>query len=418
MVEPHVTAPAARTRRRGPAALEVRGFRQLCAAWVFTNIADSALYLMVAVWVKDLTGSDGAAAVVFAAYGLPTFIAPLLGQLADRVSRKWLLVAGNGLIAPVVLSLLVVSGSQDLWLVYVVIFAYGAMGFLTSSAQSGLVRDLLDDDELAAGNGFLTTVDHAFRLLSPLVGTALYVAAGPRAVVVVTAVCFAVTALLLTRLEVVESPPEPEDGSFWAELSGGLNHLRSTVPLGALTVALAVGMGASGLTNVAVFPLMDQGLGVDAAMLGVLVSIQGVGAVVGGLTSARMLRRLGEARGVAAGLAAMATGMVPFVLVGSVGLPTGAALALAVLGLALVGLGAPWAIVAFVTVRQRLTPARLQGRVAAATNVALNLPQTLATMAGAAVIGVIDYRALVAATIGCILVAGALAVRAGRRVTA
>ena len=401
-----------RTSRRGPAALRHRGFRQLSTAWVFTNLADSALYLMVAVWVKDLTGSNGAAGFVFAALGLPTFLAPFIGQLADRVSRKWLLVAGNAVMTAVVLSLVLVRDAGDVWLVYAVTMVYGAMGFLTAAAQSGLVRDLLEDDELAGGNGLLATVDQTFRLLSPLVGTALYVAAGPRAVVLVTAACFAVTAVLLARLEVVETPPEPTaDIRFGTELAAGLHHVRRTAPLGALTFALAVATGASGLINVAVFPMMEQGLGVDTALLGVLVSVQGVGAVLAGLTAARLIARVGAAGAVAAGLGLMALGMLPFVLIGQLGLPTAAAFAGAAAGLVLVGLGAPWAVVAFVTIRQQLTPPRLQGRVAAATNIALNLPQTLATMLAAAVVGAVDYRLLVAVTIGATVLAGAHALR-------
>lgn len=406
-------ASAAPRRRRGPDALRRRGFRQLTVAWVFTNAADSALWLMLAVWVKDLTGSDGAAASVFVALGLPTLLAPLIGQLADRVSRKALLAVGNGLMVPAVLALVLVGGADDVWLVYVVTFAYGAMGYVTASAQSGLVRDLLDDDELPGGNGLLSTVDQAFRLVSPLLGTALYVAAGPVAVVALTATCFAATAVLLTRVEVVETPPErPADARFLPELSGGLRHLLATAPLGALTVALAVATGATGLVNVAVFPLMEQGLGVDPALLGVFVSLQGVGAVVGGLTAARVLGRLGEARAVAAGLGTMALGMTPLLLVGA--LDATAAVPLAAGGLTVLGLGVPWAIVAFITLRQRMTPARLQGRVSAATNIALNLPQTLVTLGAAAVVGAVDYRVLVAVTVAGVLAAGALALRAAR----
>src|SRR5690606_4078391 len=298
---------------------------------------------------------------------------------------------------------------------YAVTFVYGAMGYVTASAQSGLVRDLLDDDELPGGNGLLSTVDQAFRLVSPLLGTALYVAAGPLAVIALTGACFATTAALLTRVAVVEPRPEPSTGArFWSELSLGLRHLRATAPLGALTVALAVATGATGLVNVAVFPLMEQGLGVDPALLGVFVSLQGVGAVVGGLTAARVLGRLGEARAVALGPATMALGMMPLLLVGAPDAPAAVTLPLAATGLAVLGLGVPWAIVAFITLRQRMTPARLQGRVSAATNIALNLPQTLITLAAAAVVGVVDYRVLVAVTIAAALAAGALALRAAR----
>ncbi|HLS72785.1 MAG TPA: MFS transporter [Actinomycetaceae bacterium] len=400
------------TGRRGPAALRHRGFRQLAGAWVFTNAADSALYLMLAVWVKELTGSDGAAGAVLATLGLPALIAPFLGQLADRVSRKWLLAVGNLAMALVVLSLVLVGGAEDVWAIYAVTFLYGAMGFLTASAQSGLVRDLLSDDELAGGNGLLTTVDQAFRLVSPLVGTALYVAAGPRAVVVLTAACFTVSAILLTRVEVVETGrPEASGSGYWAELVGGVRHLVATAPLGVLTVTMTLGMAATGFVNVAIFPMMEHGLGVAPSMLGVLVSVQGVGAVLGGLTVARVITRWDEIRAIAIGLAVMVAGMAPFAFIGLIDLPQPVVVGVGGAGLALVGLGVPWAIVGFVTLRQRLTPAHLQGRVAAATNIAFNLPQTLAALAAAALIGLIDYRVLVVLTALCLLVAAALSAR-------
>ncbi|MDP3892641.1 MFS transporter [Nocardioides sp.] len=395
-----VAASAVRPRwfRRRPLAWRHRGFRQLTRAWFFTNVADSALFLMVAVWVKELTGSDGAAALVFGAFGLPALAAPFIGQLADRVSRRRLLVVANLAMGPVVLSLLLVGSVRDLWLVYTVMVAYGAVGYLTASAQSGLVRDLLADDELAAGNGLLTTIDMALRLVSPLLGAALYVAIGPHAVVAVTASCFLVTALLLLRLEVTETPPTPvhERGTYWHEVSAGFRHLARTSPLGRLTLALALGFGATGVTNTVVFPAMEQGLGVDPAALGVLVSIQGAGAVLGGATAATLIARFGERNTLALGLVALAAGLLPV---------AGSSLALVVVGIAVVGVGIPWVVVSFMTLRQRLTPPTLQGRTTAAANLALNVPSTAATFGAAGLLGVVDYRLMVAVTCGALVVA-------------
>ena len=60
------------------------------------------------------------------------------------------------------------------WLIYAVTFGYGFLGYVTSAAGTGLVRDLLDDDQLASGNGVLSTIDQGMRLLSPLAGAAVY----------------------------------------------------------------------------------------------------------------------------------------------------------------------------------------------------------------------------------------------------
>ncbi len=206
-VGPVAPAPVGWLHRR-PVAWQSRGFRRLTVAWLFTNVADSALYLMVAVWVKELTGSDVAAGLVFAALGVPAMLSPFLGQLADRMSRRRLLLVAYVGVAGAVATLALVNSPRWLWLIYLVVFIYGTVGYLTSAAQSGLIRDLLPDEHLASGNGLLSTIDQAMRLLSPLIGTGLYVLAGPYAVVALTAGSFLIAAGLLARLHVQESEPE------------------------------------------------------------------------------------------------------------------------------------------------------------------------------------------------------------------
>lgn len=373
------------------------GFRQLARAWVFTNIADSALLLMVAVWVKELTGSDGAAAMVFVVMGLPALLAPFIGQIADRTSRKRLLVAANFVMVPILMGLFTVSDASNLWVLYSVVFVYGVMQYLTGSAGSGLIRDLLPDSDLASGNGVLQTIDQGLRLVSPLIGTGLYVVFGPHAVVLLTVVCFAITGVLLSRLAVNESPPavRESDSTYWQEITAGFRHLFTAPILGTLTVVLTVAFGVVGMVNAAVFPMMEQGLGLEPAMLGVFVSIQGLGAVVGGMTSAATVRRLTEKGAIALGTFLIAAGLIPFI---------GTSIPLAFAGMVVLGLGVPWVVVAYVTLRQRLTPPQLQGRTAAASNVALNLPQTLTLMAAASVIDIIDYRILIVTAVALTMV--------------
>ncbi|WP_256841224.1 MFS transporter [Ornithinimicrobium cryptoxanthini] len=378
-------------RTRGPLALQSPGFRRLTSAWVFTNIADSALYLMLAVWVKDLTGSDSAAGVVFAMLGVPALLAPFLGQVADRVSRKWLLVLANLAVAVVVCTLLLVDSAAGLSWIYAVVLVYATVAYLTAAAQTGLVRDLLPDEHLASGNGLLSSVDQSLRLVSPLVGTALYAVWGPHAVVILTAVAFLVAAGLLATVRVLESPPETaeERGTYWTELTAGFRHLAANPVLSRLTLVIAITFGATGLVNVAVFPIIEQGLGLPTEALGPLVAVQGIGAVIAGLTAAAVINRRGEVWTFGAGVLILAIGLLPGVTSSLVAVGA---------GLAAIGFGVTWSVISFITLRQRLTPARLQGRTGAATAIAINLPQTVLTFLAAAIIGTIDYRLLIIVT--------------------
>ena len=58
------------------AALQNKQFRRLLLAWVFGNFADAALFITIAIWVKQMTGSDFYVSLIFVALGLPALIAP------------------------------------------------------------------------------------------------------------------------------------------------------------------------------------------------------------------------------------------------------------------------------------------------------------------------------------------------------
>jgi hypothetical protein len=377
------------------AVLERPGFRRLTRAWLAINAADAALFLMLAAWTKDLTGSDPAAAGVLVALGVPALFAPALGQIADRMSRVRLMVITCALSVPVLFSLALVDGPGKVWLIYLVTFLYGCVGYLVGTAQSGLVRDLLADDELAAGNGLLSTIDMALRLVSPAIGTGLYVWLGPLAVVFLSVIGFAVGGFLLHGMEIQESPPAQKvPGEWWREMTAGFRQLWANPVLRRLTILLGVAFGAIGMVNATVFPAMEKGFQVEPATLGVFISLQGVGSVLGGVTAARVIRVLGEPRAVGLGMAATGIGFFPL---------AGTSLALGVVGLLVMGLGIPWIIVGYTTIRQRLTPPELQGRTSAAANLLLNAPQTGVLAISAGLLAVIDYRLLVLATVLVVL---------------
>ncbi|MBD7980886.1 MFS transporter [Oerskovia merdavium] len=388
-------------------ALRTRPFRFLTVAWGFTNFADSVLAIIFAVWVKDLTGSNGTAGLVFAALGLPALVSPLLGQVADRVSRRRMMIVAYLVGAVSLLSLFAVRGPGQVWLIFVVTVLYSGIGFATAAAQSGLIRDLLPDEALGAANGRLTTIDQTFRLVMPVMGAGVYVAVGPLPLVVSAVVAFVVAAFFVSRIVLVETPPTPQDERepFLAEVTAGFRHLFRTTPLGVLTVALAVGFGAVGVLNAVSFAIIESGLGLGPEMLGPISSVQGVTAIVAGLTAARMIKRIGSQRLVALALGIVTLGILPAL---------GTNLVAIVVGMGAIGLGVTWAIVGFVTERQLKTPATLQGRTSAATNMLLNVPQLVMTVVAAAVVGVVDYRLLVGLTAAGLAVSMLLSLKGSR----
>ncbi|MCQ1995827.1 MFS transporter [Arthrobacter sp. zg-Y1171] len=389
------TAPPAVGTNRD--VLRVPGFRRLALAWVFSNFGDSVLFLTAAIWVKQLTGSDAAAGLVFAALGLPALLAPFTGRLADRYRRRPLLIINNLGAGVVVLALLAVRGVDTVWLVYAVIFVYAISSYITAAAQSGLLRDLLDTRLLAPANGILSSIDQGLRIVSPLAGAGMLALWGMHTVVLLASTCFLAAALILATLKLAETVSVRDAGeTFWQSTTAGVRFMARHRLLGRALLTLGIAMGATGILNVTVFATVEQGLGKPPEFLSVLLGAQGVMAVLGGLTASLLIRRFGIRRCMVFGVALLAGGVLTTALT---------VLPLVMAGAAAVGTGASWMIIAFVTLRQEETPPGMQGRTAAVTQVMTNLPQVGASVLAAVLIGILPYQVLVAAMAAASLLA-------------
>lgn len=378
-------------------------FRRLLVGWSLSNFGDSALYLSLAIWAKDLTGSNGAAGLIFLALAAPVFLSPLSGHLADRVRRRPLLIGTNLVGAVMVLALLAVSSADQLWILYAVAFGYGVLGTVIGSAQSGLLRDLLPDEDLPAANSALSTIDQGLRILSPLVGAGIYAAYGGGSLAILAAGTFLAGVVALATVRIAESDPKEHPREhFRREFTAGFRHVRATPVLLRLAVAVAVAFAVLGVYDSVIFAVVEDGLGREPAFFGVLMSLQGGGSILGGITATWLIRRLGEARTVGVALVTFAVSSAGFAAPWlTVVAPA------AVLG----GVAIPWLIVGFVTARQRLTPARLQGRVSAVTILSMNGPQTVSIGLGAVLVSVVDYRLLIGVTCVIIALSGAWLLR-------
>lgn len=384
-----------------PGPLSVPAFRRLTVAWSFGNFGDSALYLTLAIWVKDLTGSDARASLVFLFLGLPAFLAPLAGHLADRFSRRRLIAVSNAVAAVGLGALLFVSTAAQVWIVYLVAFGYGLLTFLNAACVSGIVRDLLPDEHLAPANGLLSTIDQGLRLLSPLAGAGLYTVFGGGALAVLTASTLLISGAIVATMRIDETPPTPSDerDGFAAEVMAGIRHIRSVALLGMLTLWVTVAFAVTGFLNSAIFAAIEQGLGRGSSFFAVIGAAQGLGAVAGGVASARIIARVGER--VAVGLALVLMGSAVTVL-GTT------STAVMLTGAFVAGFSIPIVIVAYTTVRQVATPGVLQGRVSAASGLAFTGPQTIATGIGAGLIAVIDYRLMIGAIVVPLVLSGVM----------
>jgi hypothetical protein len=369
------------------ALLRIRDARVFLLGSAVSMLGDSAMFLVLGIWAKDLTDSNAAAGLVFFVLVLPAVFSPLAGLVVDRVRKRPVLIVTNCLIGLALLLLLFVHDRGDLWLIYVVAALYGSAGVVLFSARSAFMTVMLPRELLGDANAIFSTVREGLRLLSPLIGAGLYAAFGAGVVAVADAATFGVFALAIAFVRAPEAKPTREDSIFLTELGAGIRHVFATLPLRQIVLAAGACLLVVGFAETLIFAVVDSGLHRPTSFLGVLESLQGAGAIFGGLTAAVALRRVGDVRLVGIAMLVFAGGDATFAL---------PSLPLVCTGFFVAGFGAAWLIVGFMTAIQLRTPQQLQGRVASAADTLVSTPQTVSIALGASLIGVVDYRALVA----------------------
>jgi MFS family permease len=353
----------------------------------FSLLGDTALWLALALWARELAGSPSAGAMVIFCIAAPQIASPLSGLLVDRVRRRTLLLWVNPLTALAVLPLLAVHDRGDLWIVYVVAVAYGMSYTLLAAGQSALLATMLAPELLGAANTVLQTVREALRLVAPVAGVGLYTVAGGRAVALLDAATFLIAFVTLLALRHREPKPEPSGEPWHVAVAGGARHVRRTATLRQLALGGAGALLVLGFSETMLFAI-PAGLHRPPSFAGVIMFAGGIGAVAGALTTTRVLATHGEGRMAGFGMAAVAVGTLAMV---------DGAVPVVLAGKALFGFGLPWIIVGIYTLVQRESPAHLQGRVFSAMEIALGVPQTISIALGAALVTILDYRLLLVA---------------------
>jgi MFS family permease len=378
--------------------------RLLFAGQTFSMIGDWMMFIVLGIWAKTLTGSSSAAGLVFFVLALSGLIAPLGGLVVDRLPKRPLMIATHVVLAGVMCLLLLVDGRGDLWLLYAVTVLYGLGGDLFAASRGAMLKAMVPDELLGDANGAYQSIREGLRIVAPLAGAGIFAAFGGHAVALVDSSTFLISAATLVALPFAEPPAAPKEHHFLREISAGLSHIVRVRLLRQLTIGVAAAMFVAGFSETLIFAVTSDALHRSPSFVGVIGTCQGVGSIAGGVTSAWLLRRVGDLRLAGLGIALFGIGsffwMIP---------STPVVLA----STAIAGAGIVWAVVSLATAYQRRSPGHVQGRVAAAANMLFSVPQVIGIALGAALITVVDYRVeIVAMAVVFLVAAGYLLTRA------
>jgi MFS family permease len=255
--------------------------------------------------------------------GPQLFLAPWAGLLADRYSRRRLLVMTQSAMAVLStgLGLLVLSGAAQLWHVYVFALLLGVVSALDAPVRQTFVSELVKDDYLSNAVALNSASFNVARMIGPAVAGVLTVAVGPGWVFMINTLTFlamlgAIRAIPLSSLRV-----QPRAAAGKGRIREGLRYVRNRPDIVVVLVAIFI-MGTFGLNFVLfIAAMVGTEFGMDAGAFGLLNSVMAIGSVAGALLAARRgrprMRLIFAAAGgfgLASGLAALAPNYTMFAL--------------------------------------------------------------------------------------------------------
>ncbi|MEU8181587.1 MFS transporter [Micromonospora sp. NPDC049044] len=362
---------------------------------LLSGFGSSAMSLVAGIWILDLTGSTGLAALAGLCVYAPVLAGPWLGGLLDRAPRRPLVIAVNLMLAAALLTLLTVRGPGQTWLIFAVSCAYGVSYVLIDAGETALLPSALAPSELGHVNGWRSSAQEGMKLVAPLAGAGLYAWWGGSAVAVLSAAMPVVVAVLYAVLRLNRTPADQPTERGGGPRTGlvvlfGQRATRLPVVLAAVSIAM------SGFTTAGIYAVVVTELRLPTTFLGVLASAQGAGSILGGLLVGRLIAARGAVAVGVAGTALFALGCLARCL------PWWPA---TVLGAVVAGVGLPWTLVAAVTAVQTHTPSALLGRVCATANTAMFGPLVVAIPLGSAAVHLGARPPLLAAVVICLTAA-------------
>lgn len=293
--------------------LAIGDFRKLWLSHVISSFGDALTNLALLIMAQRLTGSTAAVATTAVAVALPQLLFGMFaGVLVDRWDRKRVMIASDLARAFLVLGFLAVSSPDRMWILYVVAFVQASIGTLDNPARSSVVPQIVGRDNLLAANSF-------FQSTMIIVGVAGTATAGVIAGVFDTlapaflldAVSFAVSATLVTRIEIEGRPArtagsEMQASGLWIELREGVRLILASPMLRTVVITAGVVMLGLGAVNVLLVPFIVDELAVPETWFGVLEAAQVTSMVLAGGLVATVAQRIRPGRLLVVGLTGVA----------------------------------------------------------------------------------------------------------------
>jgi MFS family permease len=359
--------------------------------------------------ITSLTATPFEMGVLNAAQFAPFLVLTLVaGVWVDKHRRLPMLIGANvgraALFGSIPLAMALKL--MNIGVLSTLVFLAGMLTVVFELAYQSYLPSLVGHEHLIEGNGKLEGSRSFAQMSGPGAAGILVGAAGAPIAILIDAVTYLVSAMTLLFIRRSEPEPQPDTGlrkSLWAQIGYGLRLAVSNTYLRALGTEAAIYNLFNQMLWAVLILHLARGMHFRPVIIGLVLTMEGVGALLGSLVAARLGRRWGLGRTLIGSI--MVANAAPLLIPAA---PSGWALAAPLIGVALMinGTGIVVYSIQAISVRQAAVSSDVLGRTNAGYRFAVTGAAAIGALIGGALGGLIGLRATM--VVGAIGTLGAI----------
>lgn len=265
-----------------PERADLRTYLVLWLGQFFSGLGSALTGFALGLWLYRQTGqATSYALLAFATMAPAILAAPVMGVLVDRWPRRraLLLAHGGGGLATLGLMLAFAQGDLSGWMAAPLVAMGAIFGVLAHTAFAATISQLIPAQHLTRANGLDQTGMALIHLATPIIAAFMFEVVGIEPILLLDLASY-VLALLLLLWARWPTHHAPQPTTWMADLSFGWRYIRADQALWTLLLFIAALNFNMGMVQVLLSPLVLAFA--DGRALGVVMSVGGLGMLVGG----------------------------------------------------------------------------------------------------------------------------------------
>lgn len=259
-----------------------KGFLTLMVAQAISNIGDwlSIVAIITLVGIKWNASPIEVSFIILCLAVPMALLGPVAGTIADRFSRKQLMVLSDIVRAGLFVLLAL---ANTLWMVYICLFTIGLFSAVFNPSKNGKLKELVPNDEIKSAMSITTMIDSATKIFGPILSGILVSAAGTTPVFYINSVSFIISAILIFCLPKVAEQIKEEKvkakakSSYKTEFMEGVTFIKSNTQILVGMLFLGFSLLILQLSDSQIIVLIRELKHASPGLFGYLVTGSGVG---------------------------------------------------------------------------------------------------------------------------------------------